>query len=380
MTEATDGSLYLGLPNIIGRKKTVILGFLKNKIINRLNSWNGKFLSRAGKEVLLKSVIQSLPTYAMSVFLLPLETCQEIKKIMANFWWKTLSAKGKGIIWMSWDRMKTPKHSGGMGFRHLHDFNLAMLAKQGWQFLVSPTSLASRVFQAKYYPNSDFLTAELGNNPSFVWRSIWSAQSLVKLGCQRTIGNGMSTSILKHPWLPDPVNPFVTSNALGLDNKVVNSLTDIHDTSWDIPLVHDMFNPRDAHLILGIPLSSLPNDDCWSWKGERSGSFSVRSAYDMLQVGKHGQKNQPNSGFWHRLWHLKIPPKVKNFMWRAVTNTLPTCLELASRIVDLSSLCPVCHNAGETASHVLLNCSFAKRCWERCGFTIQSDTSSTNCY
>ncbi|KAM6568955.1 hypothetical protein CsatB_016940 [Cannabis sativa] len=264
MTEATDGSLYLGLPNIIGRKKTVILGFLKNKIINRLNSWNGKFLSRAGKEVLLKSVIQSLPTYAMSVFLLPLETCQEIEKIMANFWWKTSSAKGQGIIWMSWDRMAIPKHSGGMGFRHLHDFNLAMLAKQGWRFLVSPTSLASRVFQAKYYPNSDFLSAELGNNPSFVWRSIWSAQSLVKLGCQRAIDNGMSTSILKHPWLPDPVNPFVTSNALGLTNQMVNSLMDIHETSWDIPLVQDMFNSRDAHLILGIPLSATPIEDCWS--------------------------------------------------------------------------------------------------------------------
>ncbi|KAM6550952.1 hypothetical protein CsatB_000760 [Cannabis sativa] len=197
------------------------------------------------------------------------------------------------------------------------------------------------------------------------------------MGCQRTIGNGITTNILRHPWLPDSANPFVTSNALGLDNKMVNSLMDIHDTSWDISLIHDMFNPRDAHLILGIPLSSIPTEDCWSWKGGRSGFFSVRSAYDMLQLSKHGQQRQPNSGFWHKFWHLKIPPKVKNFIWRAVTNTLPTCLELVSKNVDLSSLCPVCHNAAETASHVLLNCSFAFSCWERCGFTIQSDSSST---
>ncbi|XP_060968285.1 uncharacterized protein LOC133035872 [Cannabis sativa] len=317
-SEATDGSLYLGLPNIIGRKKTVILGFLKNKIINCLNSWNGKFLSRAGKEVLLKSVIQSLPTYAMSVFLIPLETCQEIEKIMANFWWKTSSAKGQGIIWMSWDRMATHKHSGGMRFHHLHDFNLAMLAKQGW----------SRVFKAKYYPQSDFLTANLGNNPSFVWRSIWSAQNLVKLGCRRTIGNGITTNILKHPWLPDLANPYVSSVAMGLENHTVSSLLDTHDTSWDYSLVNDMFNPRDAHLILGIPLSSIPAEDCWSWKGEKSYFFSVRSAYDLLQISKHGQQRQSNSGFWHKFWHLKIPLKVKNFMWRAVTNALPTCLKL----------------------------------------------------
>ncbi|KAM6555062.1 hypothetical protein CsatB_015824 [Cannabis sativa] len=101
MPEATEGSFYLGLPNIIGRKKTVILGFLKNKIINRINSWDGKFLSRAGKEILLKTVIQSLPTYAMSVFLIPLKICNDIEKLMASFWWKTKSASGQGIIWMS---------------------------------------------------------------------------------------------------------------------------------------------------------------------------------------------------------------------------------------------------------------------------------------
>ncbi|XP_060965258.1 uncharacterized protein LOC133034228 [Cannabis sativa] len=101
MSEATDGSFYLGLPNIFGRKKTVILGFLKNKIINRINSWDGEFLSHAGKEILLKTVIQSLPTYAMSVFLIPLGICQDIEKIMANFWWKTKSSNGQGIIWMT---------------------------------------------------------------------------------------------------------------------------------------------------------------------------------------------------------------------------------------------------------------------------------------
>uniref|UniRef100_A0A803NP78 Reverse transcriptase domain-containing protein n=1 Tax=Cannabis sativa TaxID=3483 RepID=A0A803NP78_CANSA len=175
MTEANDSFLYLGSPNIICRRKTVILGFLKNKIINRINSWNGKFLSRAGKEILLKTVIQSLQTYAMSVFLIPLETYHEIEKIMENFWWKTTNAKGQGIIWMSWDRMATHKYSGGMGFRHLHDFNLAVLAKQGWNLLCSPSSLASRLYKAKYYPQTDYLNAKLGHNPSFVWHSIWSA-------------------------------------------------------------------------------------------------------------------------------------------------------------------------------------------------------------
>ncbi|XP_030479063.1 uncharacterized protein LOC115696295 [Cannabis sativa] len=94
MSEALEGSLYLGLPNIIGRNKNAVLGFLKNKVISRINSWDGKFLSRVGKEILLKTVIQSLPTYAMSVYLLSIGTCNEIEKLMASFWWKTNSNKG----------------------------------------------------------------------------------------------------------------------------------------------------------------------------------------------------------------------------------------------------------------------------------------------
>lgn len=46
--EADDNNMYLGLPNILGRNKTVILGYLKDRIHHRVQSWEGKFLSRAG--------------------------------------------------------------------------------------------------------------------------------------------------------------------------------------------------------------------------------------------------------------------------------------------------------------------------------------------
>jgi hypothetical protein len=54
---------------------------------NRLNSWKVKFLSQAEKEILLKAVIQAIPTYSMSVLKLPHGLCKELHGLIQNFWW-----------------------------------------------------------------------------------------------------------------------------------------------------------------------------------------------------------------------------------------------------------------------------------------------------
>ncbi|XP_060965629.1 uncharacterized mitochondrial protein AtMg00310-like [Cannabis sativa] len=167
----------------------------------RINSLEGKFLSRAGKEVLIKSMLQSLPSYAMNVFLFPIGTCKELERLMASFWWKSnkSNSNGSGIVWMNWDRMTRNKAEGGMGFRNLRDFNLAMLGKQGWRFMLRHDSLVSKIFKARYYPQGDFLSTELGSNPSFIWSSIFAAKDTVKLGLRKGIGSGLTVDITSDP-------------------------------------------------------------------------------------------------------------------------------------------------------------------------------------
>lgn len=81
---------------------------------------------------------------------------------------------------MSWDKLCEPKEKGGMGFKQQKQFNLALLAKQGWRLQMQHNSLAYRVLQAKYFSNCNFIHAPLVTNPSFTWRSIRATQDLVK--------------------------------------------------------------------------------------------------------------------------------------------------------------------------------------------------------
>jgi hypothetical protein len=72
-----------------------------------------------------------------------------------SFWWGG-GANNRGIKWLAWDKMAYPKEFGGLGFRNLHLFNMAMVAKQGWKFIMQPDTLVSKIYKARYFPKSSF--------------------------------------------------------------------------------------------------------------------------------------------------------------------------------------------------------------------------------
>lgn len=132
-----------------------------------MERWKHKFISKAGKLTLLKKIAQVIPNFWMSLFLLPNEICDGIEKLMNGFWWGN-GGNSKGIKWVPWEKLCVVKVRDGLRFKNLRNFNITMLANKRWKLINIDNSHMTDYMRAKYFPNSDFLNAKLGRNPSYM--------------------------------------------------------------------------------------------------------------------------------------------------------------------------------------------------------------------
>ncbi|VAI44478.1 unnamed protein product [Triticum turgidum subsp. durum] len=155
--------------------------------------------------------------------------------------------------WVSWEVMTRPKYLGGLGFRNLELFNLALLARQSWRVLQDPSSLSSRILKASYYPDRSLLNAEIGSRPFQIWRAILEGRDILKQGLIRRIGNGQTTSIWDHNWIPKesslrPIVSLVQDPPERVAELMLPAMA-----AWNEQLVRFVFLPTDAEAILRIP-------------------------------------------------------------------------------------------------------------------------------
>jgi hypothetical protein len=334
----------------------------------KIQGWSGKHLSKAGREVLVKSVAQAIPTYCMSSILLPESLGEELERMINSFWWGSNRASGKGINWLRWEKLTMRKEYGGVGFRHFYGFNLAMLGKQGWNLLVNHDTILSKVFKAKYYPKEGFLDGKLGHNPSYVWRSIQASQVVVKRGLRWRIGDGSEINVWHHPWLRHDDNPFLTTPMVpGYERMVVADLLQQNARKWNLDLVNQVFNPRDATEIVKIPITMSQNADTPLWRFGKNGNYSVRSAYYQLMEVITDNSHLREPGDWMALWKLKIPNRVKIFLWRTLRGCIPVKDRLTQRGVQCGAIYPCCEAASENEWHCFFGCVTVQEVWKDTG-------------
>ena len=131
--------------------------------------------------------------------------------------------------------------------------------------------------------------------------------------------------ILSHDWLPHP------SSLLGdiPEDMRVQELIDQQTKQWDRGKVTSLFKEVTCQEILAIPLTQVEEEDKVVWKVNKSHDFSVKSAYQVVlrlaqQQSGESSNDRSNEKIWKHIWTLKVTPKVRNFLWRACSNILPT--------------------------------------------------------
>jgi hypothetical protein len=130
-----------------------------------LIEWCDGLLAQSAREVLIKAISQALPTYVMGVFKLPMSVCDDLTKLICDYWWGVEQGKRR-THWISWPKLNRSKEQGGLGFRDMRLFNQTLLARQAWQLLAFPDSLCAKVLKAKYYPNGDLIDTVFTGYPS----------------------------------------------------------------------------------------------------------------------------------------------------------------------------------------------------------------------
>lgn len=242
--------------------------------------------------------------------------------------------------------MCSPKKDGGMGFRDLHAFNLAMLAKQ----------------------------AGPKNGSSFTWQSIVACLQTFKRGHIWRVGSGSNINIWDDHWMPSsPSRKVISRKGFCLLNTVdefINPWTG----RWDEDLILDNFVSVDVQRILRIPLSTQLTEDFVAWHKTRTYSFSIRSAYYTKWEHQFGMRIRrddvgpsKSNPVWEILWKLQVPSKIKIFGWKDLHGMIPGMSVLVNHHIPVSGQCPVCKGGAEDLRHLMFTCVRAKEVWKALG-------------
>ena len=226
---------YLGLPALVGRAKKQSFTYIKERVWRKLQGWKEKLLSQAGKEILIKSVIQAIPTHTMSCFKLPRGLIKELETLIRKFWWG-YDGNNKKVHWVKWEKLYEEKGNGGLGFKDIEKFNDSLLAKQVWRMINHLDSLCHRVFKARFFPNCSILEVRESTTGSYAWKSILNARDVIRKGMVWRIGNGSSVRIKEDKWLPVKTHRSIVSPLSTIEPGTrVNSLIKAETGEWDTP-------------------------------------------------------------------------------------------------------------------------------------------------
>ena len=161
-------------------------------------------------------------------------------------------------------------------------------------------------------------------------------------------------------WLPSLQSPSLQSPlTIELQNAKVSSLINHSTHQWNVQLLPNLFSHMKADQIAQLPLTRTTSEDSLFWPYVQSGQYTTKSGCYFLKTKANMVNSQSPSQaklikpLWKKIWSLSVPCKIRNFLWRACKNAIPTLNNLKRRCVVEDSKCSLCAQHDEDVIHAL---------------------------
>ncbi|XP_058775306.1 uncharacterized protein LOC131649564 [Vicia villosa] len=323
--------VYLGVPLFKGKPKAVFLCPIEDKVISKLASWKGSFLSFAGRVELVKSAVQSMLLHSMVIYDWPISLIRDIERAIKRFIWSSEVSKNKVII-VTWNSVCLPLVEGGLGIRSIANLNAAFKLKLAWDFFQSNSSwtvlLRQRVFhKGKIISHHIF---------SSIWSSLKSEMHNIEENFSWCLGDGATIMLWSDKWCGESLQLGMDDPSAIVDQPVRSLIV---NGCWDFT---KSVTPIPAHLHLRIrdySIPSIPMPDAIVWPTSPNGDLSLKASFEFKRI------KGIRKVWWRWIWSKSIPPSKSVLMWKLIHNKLwmwlGNNLNFRSPVRDWSTICDI---------------------------------------
>ncbi|XP_020680831.2 uncharacterized protein LOC110098354 [Dendrobium catenatum] len=241
---------YLGLPLVLRRLKAEDFDKTIRNAHQKTNIWGKKHLSLAGRALLIRTSLLSIPMYLMTYTSVPRGILHSIEKLGITFLWQK-DSNSRGMHYVEWKELCQPRDHGGLGFHGLDNWQGPLHARLAWQVISNPNLLLHKVLKAKY--GMEQWNDTQVYRASTTWKVIHDGAKALKEIIRWNIGDGQSIDVLQDCWILnrriDTWPTFVNVNEL--ENVRVNWLLD-ESARWNEERVTDCFGNVMAERVMAI--------------------------------------------------------------------------------------------------------------------------------
>nr|XP_029151642.1 uncharacterized protein LOC114925980 [Arachis hypogaea] len=273
-----------------------------DKVEEKLSLWKAKVLNKAGKLVLIKSVLSSLPIYYLSLYKMPKSVAEKLISLQRQFLWSSDGGK-QGLPLVKWEVIMAPKKEGGLGVGDAVIRNTALLFKWWWRFSREDYPLWKKVVCSctNIDPAVMIRDQPVPTRGGF-WKDICQLQvceprlrEKMISGLAMELGNGRTIRFWEDSWLPN------------------GALKDKFPRLFSVSTLHGA--------VIG---------DCGFWDGlEWIWSFQWRRELfqwelDLTMQAEVLPDEITSYSFMRAIWKGFVPPRIELLSWCGV----PGCLRL----------------------------------------------------